>query len=319
MKRTLALLLALALLPLLTACPSLPDPPTETTAEPIAGPGLKLPTLAELSANWAWGTANGSGEAPAATHLAVIGYPKDCDFGKLDLAVGPFGQAKVKYAGEKKGDDSITPWYFASYDRVTGPYFAFEQPAAVVNWEPIFLVDSSALGGGLVPLESKYFRDPDDFDAPSYPPASAADIADAEGLHPGRRIEESQLLAVAADGTRVCMFRYENLAQEGLFAIVCFDGAKVLAVDYTTGNVDEDGAGWRVDLEPDEVGLLEPVLLCRTQEGILLFVAWSAPEGMGQLTLREKDGALKAFDLGGYAYDPWDDKFYLYEYEEDEG
>ena len=318
MKRTLTLLLALALLPLLTACPGPPEPPgdptAETTTEPVAVPGLKLPGFAEFTANWAWGAANGSGEAPAATHLAVIGYPEDCDFGKLDLAVGPFGQAKVKYAGEKKGDDSIEPWYFASYERVTGPYFAFEQPAAVTGWEPVFLMDSSTLGDGLIALESKY--DSEDY---AYPPASAADIAEAGTLHPGRRIEESQLLAVAEDGARVCMFRYENLAQEGLFAIVCFDGGKALAIDYTTNNVDEDGAGWRVDLEPDEVGLLEPVLLCRTQEGILLFVAWSAPEGMGQLTLREKDGALKAFDLGGYDYDPWGDKFYLYEYEEDEG
>ena len=321
MKRVLALLLSAALLFTLAACKTIKDPDITTKPDPSAetttGPeGPSLPGFAGVTANWAWGVSNGSGDGPA-THLALTGYAKDCDFAKLDLAIGPFGQAKVSYAGEKKGDDSIEPWYFADYERVTGPYFAFEKPIDVTTWQPVFfLVDSSAVGEGLAPLrQSERFAGGGD-DAPYYPAASYEDIAKAELLHPGRAIEESQLLA-EADDARVCMFRYENKPEEGLFALVCFDGAKVLSIDYTTDYVDEDGAGWRVDLEPDNVGLLEPVLLCRTTEGILLIVTWVAPEGRLELILREKGGALEEFSLGGWGYDSWDDEYYLDEYEEE--
>ena len=323
MKRTLALLLSAALLLSLAACkitkkpdPTKPPASAAATTEPA---GLNLPTLEQVTANWAWGASNGTVDDPA-THLALIGYAKDCDFGKLDLAVGPFGQAKVSYAGEKKGDDSSDDeffyGYFAEYEYVTGPYFAFDEPVDVSRWAPIFLVESSAMGEGLAPLrQSERFVVGGD-DAPYFPAASFEDIAKAETLHPGRKIEESQLLAEAGD-TRVCMFRYENRPREGLFALVCFDGAKVLSIDYTTEYVDEDGADWRVDLEPDDVGLLEPVLLCRTQEGVLLIVTWSAPEGASRLILREKDGALEELDLGGWGYSIWEDEFYLDEYEEE--
>jgi len=324
MKRTLALFLSAALLLTLAACKIIKDPDivtkpytsAEATTEPAA-PVLPagLPTLAEVTANWAWGVSNGSGDDPA-THLAVIGYAKDCDFAKLDLAVGPFGQAKVSYAGEKEGDPGIEPWYFADYDRVTGPYFAFERPVNGLGWDPVFLMDSSAMGGSLVPLrQSERFAGGGD-DVPYFPSASYEDIAKAETLHPGRRIEESQLLAEAGE-TRVCMFRFENLEEEGLFALVCFDGGKMLPIDYTTDNIGDDGAFWRVDLEEDDVGLLEPVLLCRTREGVLLIVTWTAPEGTARLILHEKDGALEEFELGGYVYDPWGDEFFLDEYEEE--
>jgi len=317
MKRTLALFLSAALLLSLAACritkdtdiTTKPDTTTAATTEPVQP---KLPTIAEVTANWAWGVSNGSGEGPA-THLALTGYAKDCDFAKLDLAVGPFGPAKVSYVGDKVGDPDIEPWYFANYERVTGPQFSFEKPIDVTAWQPVFfLMDSSAVGESLVPLQSRY--DSDDF---NYPSASYEDIAKAETLHPGRKIEESQLLAAARDGVRICMFRFENQEGEGLFSLVCFDGEKLLAIDCTTDYVDEDGAGWRVDLEPDNVGLLEPVLLCRTQEGILLIVTWVAPEGMLELILREKDGALEEFSLGGWGYDPWGDEFYLNEYEDE--
>jgi len=321
MKRTLALLLSAALLLTLAACKIIKDPvivtkPDTSTTTAAAPVQAGLPTLAGALANWAWGVSNGTADDPA-THLALTGYAKDCDFARLDLAVGRFGPAKVSFAGEKQGDDSIEPWYFADYDRVTGPYFAFEKPIAVTTWQPaFFLVDADAMGGGLVPLvQSERFAGGDD--APYYPPASKEDNARAGALHPGRGVAESQLLAASEDGARVCMFRYENLPDDALFSIVCFDGAKMLAIDYTTDYVDEDGAWWRVDMEPDDVGLLEPVLLCRTQEGVLLIVTWVAPEGMLELVLREQGGALEAFSLGGWGYDPWEDEYYLNEYEGD--
>ena len=313
MKRFFTILLAIALLLSLAACrkdPPGPTPPIETTGEIRTEPIQALPAMADLLANWAWGTSNGRGEEPAATHLAVTSYPEGCDFTKLDLAVGPFGQAKVRYAGEKQGDDSIEPWYFANYDRITGPYFAFERPVAAVGWDPLILLDSSVLGEGLAALRSEY-----DQNERSYPPASDQDISKADFLKNGRKVEESQLLATAG-AARVCMFRYENLEGGGLFTIAYIDGDTFLAYDVTTDYVEEDGVYWRVDLEPDNVGFLQPVLLCNTREGILLLVAWSAPEGMAELILREAHGALEGFSLDGYFYDPWGNEFYLI-YEED--
>jgi len=319
MKRSLALLLALALLLPLAACrkgPIGPTRPHETTTVTRTEQAQALPAMADLLANWAWGTSNGMGEEPVATHLAIIGYPKGCDFGKLDLAIGPFGQAKVKYAGEKRGDGS-EQWYYPEYDAVTGPYFSFAQPTAVLAWESLFLVDSSALGAGLAHLQSKY-----DHESYAYPPVSTADIAIAETLHPGRGLMETQLLAAADDGSRICVFHYENTPDEGLFTIAYIRGGTVLAHDIATDNIgDDDIAYWRADAEGDDICLLEPVLLCRTREGVLLIVSWSAPEGRAELILREAGGALEDFTLSNrvYYYSPWDDSFWLDEYtEEDE-
>jgi len=297
MKRALTILLATALLFSLAACrrePPEPVPPEETTED--ATP--KLPALADVLANWAWAVSNGSGEE-AATQLAVIAYAIDADFTKLDLAVGPFGQAKVKYMGEKQGDGNGE--WFAVFDNITGPYFAFEQPVPVHGQTaPLLLVDSGALGNGLVLLEHQYDRE-----TFVYPPASDADISRAEVSQAGRKVVESQLLATAEDGARICLFLYESLEEEELFACAYIEEGGVF-LSYNTP-IESGNAPWWHG-EPDSIGLL---MLCRTQEAIAINIAWNAPEGDATMfSLCEFEGALEPFGLPSYGYDPWSDAFY---------
>jgi len=318
MKRSLALLLAAMLLMSLAACkingPSKPETTTDmdnpvTTANGTTDPPPieELPSMDAVLANWAWGVTNGTGESPA-TRLALTEYAFDCDFNKLTLALTPFGQAELEYKGEKKGEKGAEEefTYFTEYAGITGPDFALKAPMTVDSCQPpAFLVDKAALGTGLLPLEHKY-----DYREFSCPPAAAADIAKAEAMQQGRKVMKSELLAVTPEGVRTCMFLYENRPDEALFSIMVLDGDKALAYDQDTDNIGDDGAYWRVDLEADDVGLLEPLLLCRTKDGMLLVLGWTAPEAMAQLVLREKGGALEDMELSGMYYSRWDDKYH---------
>ena len=326
MKRTLALLLAAMLLLPLAACkitindrtdPTGTEPADPTTTsygatDPVTDPAL--PTMEEALANWAWGVTNGMRGTPV-TRIALTGYSLGCDFSKLTLALGPpYGQAGVEYKGEKKGNGG-EQFYYPEYECVTGPDFALKAPITVSSYQPpAFLVDLDALQSGNRELSCAYDRETGE-----YPPASARDLAGANAAKDGRRVVESRVLAdVERGGDRVCLFRYENRPDDGLFTIVYFRDDVMLAYDVTTDNVDieEDSAFWRADAEANDVCDVQPLFLCRTKEGVLLVIAWSAPEGMAELVLREQDGAFVDLDLGGMYYSRWDDKYHSTEDDE---
>jgi len=292
MKRALTILLATALLFSLAAC-----------RKEAPAPGL--PALADVTANWAWAIPNGSGEE-AATQLAVITYAAEADFEKLDLAIGPFGQAKVKYMGEKEGDGGRREAWVAVFEAVTGPYFAFEKPVAMPG-QTLCLVDSGALGIGLVPLELQYDRE-----TFVYPPACDADIARAEAMHAGRKATESQLLAMAADGARICVFLFEPLEEERLFSCAYMDEEGV----FLSYSVSLDGEGdplWRAEPGNDDF-----LMLCRTREGIIINAVFRAPgEGAVRFSLREADGALEPFGLPGYGWAIFSDEYIFMDIEEE--
>jgi len=302
MKRILLIILS-ALIPLaFAACAG-----EERGGEPIATEPIienKLPTMQEALANWAWAVSSGNIER-ASTHMAVTAYPFGCDFGKLNLAVGEFGQAAVEFVGEKRGDGG-EQWYFPFYERITGPYFALTNPEDEFLYQrPAFIMDSSIAGAGLQKLVYEY-----DGEAYNYLPAAADEILLAEAMKGGRRVMESQLLASTEEGGRVCLFRYENLDGEGLFSVAYIQNDVILAHDFTAGYVDEEGAYWRVDLDPDQIGHVQALLLCRTREGVLLAIAWSAPEGRVEIILRERDGRLEEHPMPGMYYSTWEDAFY---------
>jgi len=302
MKRAFSLLLALALLLPLAACRKEPAGPTEP--EPVRN----LPSMEDFLANWACGVSNGAGENPDATHLAIINYAVGTDFSKLDLALGPFGRRKVTYLGEKESDGS-GPREYPTYAAVAGPHFSFEEPAAAHAREFLVLVDSGALGDGLVPVAQQYDRE-----SFAYPAAAAADVAIAEAARSGRRVIKSQLLGASEDGARICLFRYESLEEESLFTIAYMEGEDIF-LPFDTSVADPLGYHPWWSAEPDNAGMM---VLCRTREGVLLICMWVSPEGntIG-FGLREADGALEIANISSYVYDSWSAAFVLSEPVED--
>jgi len=326
MKRALTILLATVLLFSLAACRK--EAPAQT--EPV----LALPTLAEAMANLAFGISNGTADTPA-THMAVTTYVAGTDFDKLDLAIGPFGQMKVTFQGEKEGDRSEPDRLFGlldelireqehahassqdhdysqifevqqqldhpAYGAITGPYFAFEEPVAVHAHAYVFLFSSGALADGLVPVELQY-----DTESLAYPPACDADVAKAAAMQPGRKVVDSQLLGTAEDGARICYFGYESLEGESLFSTVYIDeGDAFLSLDTYFDDGYESGRWWHA--YPGNAGLLA---LLRTQEGVLLLGAYAASEvDTIFFSLCEANGALEFYGCPGYFYDPWTDEF----------
>ena len=299
MKRVLTILLATALLFSLAACRE--GPPEEATAQTPPAPNRDhLPTLADAVANWAWASSNGSDEE-AATHLVVHTYALEADFGKLDLAMTPYGQVKVEYLGEKqRGEGEDT------YDVISGPHYAFEQPVAVHGQEPLLLVDSGALGNGLVPLEQQYDRE-----TLAYPPACDADIARAEARQGGVRIAQSQLLATAQDGACICWFRYESLDHANLFSFAYIEEDGVfLSYDRLEPESSDYNPWWQP--QPNDASLL---MLFRTKEAIIISGSRRNPNDgiLYQSSLQEVDGALEQYGLACYVYSIPDNEFFLYD------
>jgi hypothetical protein len=272
----------------------------------------KLPTLAEAMANWAWAVTNGE---PAANVVATA-HPIKQDFAKLDLALGTFGQVGAKYNGQKKGGGG-EPWYYPNYERVGGPDFKLAKPVNSMPTSYVFMLNSKAVSAGLVPLKNTY-----NAETYKYPSAAGEDEFLFQELKDDRRVVESRLLAQGKEShrDRVCMFRYENKPEDALFVIAYFreDGERFV-FEQTTTMVDKEGAIWRADAEPDDICSLDALMLCHTQEGPLLVMAWSAPEGANTFVLHGVDGQFKALPLDGMYYDPWEDRFFEQKMEVAEG
>jgi hypothetical protein len=125
-------------------------------------------------------------------------------------------------------------------------------------------------------------------------------------------VVESRLLAQGKESSdRVCMFRYENKPKDALFVIAYLgaDGERFV-FELTTDNVEEEGATWRADADLDDICSLDVLMLCHTQEGPLMVVTWSAPEGTNTYVLHGANGKFKALPLDGMYYDPWENKFF---------
>jgi hypothetical protein len=268
-----------------------------------------LPTLAEALANWAWAVTNVFG-SPAA-HVVAIAHPVKPDFAKLDLVLGTFGQAGAQYDGQKKGSEG-EPWYYPNYERIAGANYTLAQPVISALTSYVFMLNSKAVAAGLVPLKNNF-----DEETHKYPPAAGEDESLFQKLKGGRRVVESRLLAQGKENSdRVCVFRYENKPGDALFVIAYFsaDGERFV-FEQTTDNVEEEGATWRADVDLDDICALDVLMLCHTQDGPLLVMTWSAPEGAMTYVLHGVDGRFKALPLDGMYYDSWENKFFEQKHE----
>ena len=312
MKRVLTILLAAALLAALAGCGGTADvqtrPGGRTTAQPTAPENTAgAAPFAALRDNYAWAVREGTYDDPG-THLAAEEYAGDLR--SLALAVAPGQTIPVRYEGKKKAT-SENGEYWSYYDGISGPYWSATEPLR--DYEYLLLPVSCKDGLlKLTPAEAEESdHDTSGFDNDhGHPPADPADTARMEALQGGRRVLHAELLATDDRGGRVCLFQYEN-TEEGLLILAYLKGDKVITQEFTA-YVYEDGAGWRADMDGDDICLFEVVMLCETDAGLVIAYLWYGPEGTGTYTMVEEGGKFVFFEpaSGVWYYDHWDDRFY---------
>jgi len=108
--------------------------------------------------------------------------------------------------------------------------------------------------------------------------------------HRERGIEWTKTLGVTMVGEGLIgLVLFERQGNDMLFSIVYMDEEKTLFWDCPA-EYDETST-WRVDAG-EEPGDFMPLLLARFDEGLMLVLTWSAPEGEIILILYEEDGAF---------------------------
>jgi len=105
-----------------------------------------------------------------------------------------------------------------------------------------------------------------------------------------RKIEWTKTLAVTKVGEgQIGLVLYERQGNDMLFSIVYTDETKTLFWDNPA--VYDETSTWRTDAG-DEPGSFSPLLLASFDEGLMLVLLWSAPEGEIAVILYEEDGVF---------------------------
>jgi hypothetical protein len=114
-----------------------------------------------------------------------------------------------------------------------------------------------------------------------------------------RKIIESNLIAETDDNAKICLFVFERIADDMLASIVYIKGDKVVFKDYPAKY--DEMSTWRVDAG-DQPGLFEVLFLANSDEGLLLGITWTAPEGENAFVLKEVNGVFQETDLKSGRY-----------------
>jgi len=316
MKRLSAILFAVALVVALAGCGGTADIQTRPNGTTTAQPSLEstapedtvgVTPFAVLRDSYAWAIREGTMDDPG-KHLAAEEYAGNLE--KLTLAVAPDHLVPVRYEGKKKSTGENGE-YWAFYEGISGPYWSVTK-GILSRYEYFLLPD--ACKGGLLKLTSaevdETFGDSGFDYNHGHPPADRADVAKMEALKDGRKVLHSELLVTDNRGGRVCLFQYAN-TDEGLLILAYINGDRVITQAFTAG-VYEDGAGWRADMDGDDISGFEVIMLCETDRGLGLAYCWYGAEGTGRYTMVEQDGEFVDFNpaAGVWHYDHWEDKFY---------
>ena len=257
--------------------------------------------------DYAWAIREGTQDRPG-KHLAAVEYAGGPE--SLTLAVGTGQPFAVKCEGEKKatGDNGE---YWEVYEGVTGPYWSTAEK--LTRYEYLLLPASRE--GGLLKFTPAKAKNNEFDDAASgfeynhgHPAASKADVAAMEAYKGGRKVLHSELLATDSRGGRVALFQYANTG-EGLLVLAYIHGSRVITQAFTA-YVYEDGAGWRADMEGDDISVFEVAMLCETDAGLVLAYVWYGPEGTGKHLGVEEDGKFAKFTTDAWTYDHWENRFY---------
>jgi hypothetical protein len=114
-----------------------------------------------------------------------------------------------------------------------------------------------------------------------------------------RSIVENSLISETTENEKICLFVFEREADDMLASIAYIKGDKVVFKDYPAKY--NETSTWRADAG-DHPGLFEILFLAKSDEGLLLGVSWTAPEGENVFVLKEVNGAFQETDLKSSRY-----------------
>ncbi|MCL1803694.1 MAG: hypothetical protein FWG30_08680 [Eubacteriaceae bacterium] len=262
--------------------------------------------LSDIRQSCAWAVSNSDFSA-----LAAVEYANGTDFEKLSIAVCTSGIARIEYAGEKEaiGENSL---YYSTYEGVTGPSWNVASKEGVEQSFSFFLLDG-AIEESVFGIESGHSleRERDDYSSHGHLPASDEDIQVAIQLKGGRQVKHSELLGTLSDGGRISVFQYEN-TDYAMIVLAYINGEKVVYKDFYS-NVFNGTAFWRADAESEDICMFDIVAAVNTDEGLMIALQWSGPEGAMRYILVENNGKFAEFMDDYWSHDVWEDKFNRYD------
>ena len=203
------------------------------------------------------------------------------DPAQYTLAIGPYGKSlRIGYAGQQDENSEQNSYRHTegNFDNLPGNVYNAVN-GRLVPGQTYALAVGGQLDKALIALTP-----PDD----RLSQATMDSIAEAriETLK-GRGIQWSELLGTTNDGGQIGLVLFERNNDDMLFSIVYLEGEKTLFWD-NPAEYDEYST-WRVDMG-DEPGSFEPLFLARLDNGLVLALAWGAPEGESIVVLCEDNG-----------------------------
>jgi len=213
-------------------------------------------------------------------YFAETGFDPDM----FSLAIGSFGDiwpiSFSYWQDEKYGNNGRE--VASNFDRLPG--FVYSQKEWKLSKNKTYLMtEMGALLDTMVAIDSPVWRG-------NTPPMEDDTVESIEKFKE-RKIEWTKTLAVTLVGEGLIgLVLYEREGDDMLFSIVYMDDEKTLFWDNPA--VYDEVSTWRTDAG-EEQGQFEPLILARFEEGLLLMLTWTAPEGDTIVILYEEDGVFK--------------------------
>ena len=273
---------------------------------PVQEPGIwegDMEGFAELygMTAWAWAVTDWESEVPT-DQMAAVAYSSPEVFDSLTMAVGSENVVPVDFAGEKDGiDDFEWPHYYARYKTIKGPVWKAEGPALPAGYGVEYFLLPHSYGGGVLPLARPWLVTDEEGRTYGYerPPADPDDIEIIESQRNGRRVVDSQMLALTEDGGRVSLFQFETV-DYGLVVIAYANGDKLVTKEFTTTYITEEGAFWTSETGPESFFHVEVIMLYESDAGLVIAFTTYGPEYQSRYLLGERDGRFVQFYYGAY-------------------
>jgi len=220
--------------------------------------------------------------------FAETGFDPDM----FSLAIGPFGDiwpiAFAYWQDEKYGNNGRE--IASNFDRLPG--FVYSQKDWKLTKNKTFLMtEMGTLLDTMLAIGSPVWRG-------NMPPMEDETVESIE-KYMERKVEWGKILAITKIGDGLIgLVKFERQGDDMLFSIVYMDDKKTLF--WNNPAVYDEDSTWRVDAG-EEPGQFEPLVLARFEEGLMLMLIWTAPEGDKIVILYEEDGAFKQAE--GSAFD----------------
>lgn len=296
MRRIAAIMMILVLLGL-CAC-SMPQSDSVSGSAPD-DPGTEKARFADIEENWAWALANGEFDKPG-DRLVAVSFASRDKLKDLGVAVSAGTLVSVQYSEEKEATGRNGD-YYPTFEGVAGPCWTVGEGALDLGQADVLLLPDSCRIGILQFAIAANEGGQSDI-GHGHPAADPTDISSVEKMAPGRTVISSELLATDSSGGRVSIFQF-NSTDHGLIVLAYCRGDQVITREYISNGVYEGKAYWRADAEADDICLFEVKLLCDTDAGLVIGLAWYGPEGATRSLFVEKDGKFADFisDLWYYS------------------